>query len=499
MVLNCSNKENKKTNFKNTANTALIVYFSEDSIPRNKLEILSDVSVFGRPHPIKEKTIKDNNLNILLDSVNKPLLMELMTWDKDLNFKQTDIYVFPGDTIKLRITNEKIIFEGNYAEQNNLLYKLNNTPELEYGRNPYLGSLDDYKRKTKTIYKNQSLFLEDYIKSKDLKSDEFIEIVKNNIYYEYLYNLIAPRHEEISTKPNYYFNSLDGLRNIIGNEYYNNEITFNYDDYLDNVTIEDFKKVGFQDNYLYKDSFNAFIRYYFESSNYDTFTKEKLESEIQYVQDNLEGKFESYVIARILRDYNTRGFGYSKNNVSIMTGLIDKYKDLFEDSYFKKIILEIKEDLNAFDFKFSDSALGTKLLTKSGDTTSLKEVFLRMNKKNKVIEFWASYCSPSISEIQRTKSFKDKVLIENDVEWIYLSIDKNQSDWLRKTEELKSYFNVRDEYLVIGGTNSSLAKFLKVKAIPRYIIIDKNNQLILNNAPRPSKNEIFEKIIKNIN
>jgi hypothetical protein len=88
--------------------------------------------------------------------------------------------------------------------------------------------------------------------------------------------------------------------------------------------------------------------------------------------------------------------------------------------------------------------------------------------------------------------------VENNVEWIYLSIDEDKSQWKKKSKDLEEFLNFRNSYYLIEGKKSTLAKFLKVTTIPRYIIFDKANYIILNNAPIPQDNDNFERIINDI-
>ncbi len=120
-------------------------------------------------------------------------------------------------------------------------------------------------------------------------------------------------------------------------------------------------------------------------------------------------------------------------------------------------------------------------------------------KKIKVIDLWASWCSPCIVEIKKAKEFKNKLSNEDHVEWIYISIDKDYKTWLNKSLELQEFFNVENQYYLVGGKFSSLGKSLKISSIPRYVVFDKKEKIVLDNAPRPSDSIIFKRVIDDIN
>lgn len=159
---------------------------------------------------------------------------------------------------------------------------------------------------------------------------------------------------------------------------------------------------------------------------------------------------------------------------------------------------DIKADLELFDFELRESALNSKFINIIGDTLNLKEVFARSNKRIKVINFWASWCPPFIKQIKEGKPFKDRLQVKNNVEWIYISPEKNYKKWLKKNKEFKHSLNFNNSFFLLRGIKSSLTKSFNVKEMPRYVIFDRKNKIVLNNAPSPSNTENFERIIDEI-
>jgi len=182
-----------------------------------------------------------------------------------------------------------------------------------------------------------------------------------------------------------------------------------------------------------------------------------------------------------------------------MKGLINEYKEKFTKPSYKEKMAEFEESLDNFNFKLTKDALKSYLINPIGDTTNLGEIFKRTTRKIKVIDFWASWCPPCITEIKNAKYFKNKLANKDNVEWIYISIDRDHENWLKTSLELQEYFNTENQYYLLGGKNSSLGRSLKVNGIPRYVIFDSQEKIILDNAPRPSDSLVFKTIIDEIN
>jgi len=133
-----------------------------------------------------------------------------------------------------------------------------------------------------------------------------------------------------------------------------------------------------------------------------------------------------------------------------------------------------------------------------GDTLTVRNVFKDENKI-KVIDFWASWCSPCISEIKKGNIIRKMMTKNNDVEWIYFSIDLDKEKWINKSKELDEFGLSKNQYLILNPKNSELIRFFGVNTIPRYIILNKKGDVIAEKAPRPTDSLRFKKIINYIN
>jgi thiol-disulfide isomerase/thioredoxin len=474
----------------------IITGTTDDIIGFQYLNIVTENNIeYYKPNDFKKEVIGDS-LHLVLSSIDKPLFAEVSASGKNKNFYRGWFFLIPGDTISIRIKEGKMVFNGENAIYNNFYAELDeNTPQ--YNRNPYKGSLINYKKDMKSIYDQRTTYYHKYIEKYNIESEYFLNTITTNLRHRYLHNLISPANVKAKFLEGWFFNESDILNALMYKEQSENpEVILDLNNYFETITLNEFKSQhAFDNSMFFRLNINGYIRDYFLKPNLIPFSREKFIAEKEFIETNFEGDIKVFAIKELIKEFHRKGLGKSKLTINLLKSVINEYEEEFTKPSYIELINKVKEDLNNYAFELSSYALNSKFININGDTLSLKKIFARSQKRIKVVDFWASWCPPCIQQINEGKAFKDRLQVENNVEWIYISPERNHQKWLEANKKYKHVLNFHNSFFLLKGRSSVLSKFFKINEVPRYIIFDKENTIILNNAPSPSDNEVFESII----
>ena len=136
---------------------------------------------------------------------------------------------------------------------------------------------------------------------------------------------------------------------------------------------------------------------------------------------------------------------------------------------------------------------------------SINESIIEVNSfkgKLLIIDFWATWCAPCLTEAPIFKKIAGKYKNSN-VEFISISVDHDFSDW--KNYVLENNWNGKNYWFGMQENESFFSllyskhkmdnKEIILMGLPKYVFISANGEILSNSDLRPSKPE-FELEIK---
>lgn len=112
-----------------------------------------------------------------------------------------------------------------------------------------------------------------------------------------------------------------------------------------------------------------------------------------------------------------------------------------------------------------------------------------------LVDIWGTWCAPCIAEMPYLAALQKEYAGRKDVRIMSIACDKNAEKW--KTY-LANHTTTWHQYLITKEGNQVLDKTYFCEGIPRFIIIDKQGNIVAADAIRPSENgfgEYFRKIV----
>ncbi len=188
--------------------------------------------------------------------------------------------------------------------------------------------------------------------------------------------------------------------------------------------------------------------------------KEAFDTKINTLQADLEAML-------------TNTDGLEEEVISMERASNQKLIDFFQSNY-------ENEHANYIGLNKGDPSPKFNYPDQNGKNVSLDD----LKGKYVYVDVWATWCGPCKREIPFLKEMDEEYHGKN-IAFVSLSIDKmeHKDKWLKmiKDEDLKGIQILADK-----DWNSEFVTAYNIKGIPRFILIDKEGNILDSNAPRPS-------------
>ncbi|WP_417785453.1 TlpA family protein disulfide reductase [Tenacibaculum sp.] len=136
---------------------------------------------------------------------------------------------------------------------------------------------------------------------------------------------------------------------------------------------------------------------------------------------------------------------------------------------------------------FTTEALREELLTLERNPISFQEVLNKNKGKKKFIQVFATYCPVSQDSFDDVLVFQKK---NPELVYVFLSVDHSYHDWKRGLESIP----VKGQhYYIPKKGKGELGEFLKLKTIPRFLIIDEEGKISVYKSSKVS-NKLQNKV-----
>ncbi len=122
---------------------------------------------------------------------------------------------------------------------------------------------------------------------------------------------------------------------------------------------------------------------------------------------------------------------------------------------------------------FNAEALNEELLTIKREPITFNEILKDNSGKKTFVQVFATYCPVSQDSFDDVIAFQKE---NSEINYVFLSVDHSYHDWKRGLENIKVKGN---HYYIPKKGKGQLGAFLKLKTIPRFLILDKNGKILL--------------------
>ena len=369
--------------------------------------------------------------------------------------ESTALYLKNGFNLNLKMDakefDESIVYIGEGNEVNNFLAqkyliieRLGSPMDLyAFNENEFLSKMDSSKME-----------IENNLKGLD---PDFVASENIAIKYKHLSDLSMFENYHRYISKNKDFKVSNSFPDLLKNETFDNEEYFKISEEYKRLTL------------------GRFFKKSNEKSKVDSITRQ--EASLILVKD---------VKSELIKEEMLKTMA---NNVSVRNPEMDElYEGIMAISTNEKFKTNLTEKYEKIS-KLAKGSISPKFVgyeNFKGGTTSLDD----LKGKFVYVDVWATWCGPCKREIPFLKEVEGKYHNKN-IEFVSISVDKSKDHdaWQKmvKEKELGGIQLFADK-----DWNSSFVQDYAITGIPRFILIDKEGNIVSSNAPRPSSPKLIE-------
>lgn len=189
-----------------------------------------------------------------------------------------------------------------------------------------------------------------------------------------------------------------------------------------------------------------------------------------------------------------------KNYEKELIDLFDEFNDTYPSNEYAVYLKPEIDEIIAFHDKIAGPQSKEIRFIDDFDTVnSLEELAKIFEGKKLYIDIWATWCGPCKEEFKYKTGLRE-LLEANNFSVLYISIDRDEAE--EKWREMISYYDLKGYH--IRANKALTAKLAKLYdaggsiAIPWYLLIDGEGNLVVKHASKPSDREKLEKELNEI-
>jgi thiol-disulfide isomerase/thioredoxin len=203
-------------------------------------------------------------------------------------------------------------------------------------------------------------------------------------------------------------------------------------------------------------------------------TPAELAAQYQHARQALRGATRDYVLFFLL-----------KQNLGKHLPTYATYLDRFRQESTTPAYVRYLDSLAARPTGLSarPDLAATPLRSRTGDVLTWAQLLERTKGRVLYVDLWASWCGPCLAEIPASTTLQ-RALRGQPIQFVYISLDRDSANW---------HHALTTHHLLQPGTQhylldpeSTLAKYFNAPPIPRYLLLDKQGQVVSLDAARPS-------------